>query len=49
MILVLFKLSCDLNPAPVTSGQGFDYSLIRSRAEKNLELGKPVSGINIPD
>ena len=34
------QLSCDLNPSPVTSGQGFDYSLIRSRAEQNLELAK---------
>jgi hypothetical protein len=23
-----FQLSCDLNPAPVSSGNGFDYDLI---------------------
>ena len=44
---VLLQLSCDLNPQPVTLGQGFDYSVIRSRAEQNLELAKSSSKIQL--
>jgi hypothetical protein len=31
-----------LNPAPVSSGQGFDYDLIARRAEQNIRLAKAV-------
>ena len=40
-----FQLSCDLNPSPVTSGQGFDYATIRSRAEQNMMLSKAADQI----
>ena len=42
-----FQLSCDLNPSPVRSGQGFDYATIRSRAEHNMELAKAADQINL--
>ncbi|TRY70142.1 hypothetical protein TCAL_10013 [Tigriopus californicus] len=38
------QLSCDLNPRPVSSGDGFDYSKIRKRVKQNMELAK-----NIPE
>lgn len=41
---VPFQLSCDLNPRPVSSGDGFDYSKIRKRVKQNMELAK-----NIPE
>ena len=37
-----FQLSCDLNPAPVSSGQGFDYDLIARRAAANIQLARSV-------
>ena len=40
------QLSCDLNPSPVASGEGFDYALIRSRAEENMELAKSSARIH---
>ncbi len=38
-------MSCDLNPDPVTAGGGFDYAVIRSRAEANLVLSKAADQI----
>ncbi len=43
--VVLFQLSCDLNPNPVTAGGGFDYAQIRSRAEANMALSKQADQI----
>ena len=40
--IFLFKLSCDLNPAPVSSGQGFDYDQIARRAAANIQLARAV-------
>jgi hypothetical protein len=37
---IIFQLSCDLNPNPVTEGHGFDYSEIARRAAANMALAK---------
>ncbi|XP_040579444.1 uncharacterized protein [Lepeophtheirus salmonis] len=36
--LMRHQLSCDLNPNPVSSGDGFNYDLIRNRIENNLNI-----------
>ena len=41
----MFQLSCDLNPAPVSSGNGFDYDAIAKRAAANIELAKSVDEV----
>ena len=32
----MFQISCDLNPQPVSSGQGFDYSAIKRNIGDHL-------------
>ena len=34
------QLSCDLNPAPVPEGNGFDYAEIARRAAANMAMAK---------
>jgi hypothetical protein len=37
---IYFQLSCDLNPNPVSSGDGFNYTAIRSKAAEHMALTK---------
>jgi hypothetical protein len=37
-------MSCDLNPRPVSSGNGFDYSQIQKSIARNLGIEPPAGG-----
>jgi hypothetical protein len=37
-------MSCDLNPRPVSSGNGFDYSQIQKSIARNLGIEPPAAG-----
>merc|ERR1719414_1538205 len=42
--LMRHQLSCDLNPTPITEGNGFDYNQIMQRAARNIEESKTAAG-----
>lgn len=39
------QLACDLNPTPISEGNGFDYSTIMQRAARNINDTRSAGGI----
>ena len=44
LYIFCFQLACDLNPTPITEGNGFDYNQIMQRAARNIEESKTAGG-----